>query len=186
VNFILIKQVLGIVFTLKFPFLNYFTGFSHCLDWAPILQKNRGYGASISRLSVQPHRTEGLFLNYSGTLLQYYAAERVSLNGGRRILDLRRGIKPIHYTPALNLIRPIFNLRRCFARIPTLTPSHPIQIPRTGLATRRVVLRSIRSRKMVIERPPTLLQPHDARPSWHSPRQTSNLDRPRQRFGARP
>jgi hypothetical protein len=38
---------------------------------------------------------------------------------------------------------------------------------------------------MMIERPPTLLQPHDARPSWRSPRQTSNLDRPRQRFGAR-
>jgi hypothetical protein len=84
-NFLCILQVSRIVFTLKFPFLNYFTSFSQCLDWAPNLQKNRGYGASISRLSVQPHRTEGLFLNYSGTRLQYYAAERVSWGRGRPI-----------------------------------------------------------------------------------------------------
>jgi hypothetical protein len=38
---------------------------------------------------------------------------------------------------------------------------------------------------MMIERTPTLLQPHDARPSWRSPRQTSDLDYPRQCFGAR-
>jgi hypothetical protein len=41
-NFIWIKQVLGIVFILKFCFLNDFIGFIHCLDYASIPKEFRG------------------------------------------------------------------------------------------------------------------------------------------------
>jgi hypothetical protein len=49
-NFLGTIQVLGIVFTLKIPFLNYFISFSHCLNYASITGKYRGYDASILRL----------------------------------------------------------------------------------------------------------------------------------------
>jgi hypothetical protein len=50
-NFLSIKQVLGIVFILKIHFLIQFICFSYSLDCASIKQKRRGIGVKIPRLS---------------------------------------------------------------------------------------------------------------------------------------
>jgi hypothetical protein len=70
-NFLWIKQILAIIFILKFYFQINFSDFTNSLYCAPITRKGRGFGARIPRLRhtvsgprVDMPKIEGLFTNY--------------------------------------------------------------------------------------------------------------------------
>jgi hypothetical protein len=116
-NFLWITQVLGIVFTLKIHFLNYFISFSHCLDWAPIKQKHRGNGARNTRHRLTAGWTAGWFLKTTGSLLWIYNGEGVSSTMDHTIKHQRLGLEQRGYESVWSRIHPIPILRSRFSAI---------------------------------------------------------------------
>jgi hypothetical protein len=82
-NFIWIKQVLGICFYIKNPFLVTFPWIFYLLDCVHKIREQQGLN------SQKPHRhrsiawwTAGVYIKRTGSLLQFYRAEMVSSNPG--------------------------------------------------------------------------------------------------------
>jgi hypothetical protein len=86
-NFLGIKQVLGLFLCLEIHFLNYFSDLISIWIARKIKQKPKGLCARTTRLSAQSLWTAGCFLNLLGSLEQNSLAESVQADLDRPILN---------------------------------------------------------------------------------------------------
>jgi hypothetical protein len=109
-NFLWIKQLLGIVFILKIHFLNQFPWFSISLDCASITGKCRVSGAKFPRL---PSRQDYGLISKNSRVSLVKLAQRRGILSPRPSDQIRmRQIRLPHYKTVACPYRPMRNQRR--------------------------------------------------------------------------